>query len=329
MTTPALTVVVPTYQRRDRALQLLRALGAQTLAASDFETVVCIDGSTDGTREALASFEAPYALYLVEQENRGRASARNAAIRMGRGEILVMLDDDMEPAPGCLEAHLAAHRGHDRRGVLGAVPIRVAPDAPAASRYIAQRFNGHMANLERANYRMLLTDFYSGNFSVRRDVLAEAGGFDETFTEYGNEDLELSWRLARAGVSFTYEPAALAHQHHDKDFAALARDRMAEGRTAVQFARKHPSVFEELRLGHFDTGSRALRFLRNAMLRARGLASLVVRIEPVVARLPGSATFYDLALNWFYWLGVRAALSAPPPGGEPAPLAALARRLGA
>ena len=62
MSPPAVSVVIPTYQGRDALLRSLDSLGRQTLSADEFEVVVVVDGSRDGTREALEAVETPFAL---------------------------------------------------------------------------------------------------------------------------------------------------------------------------------------------------------------------------------------------------------------------------
>ncbi len=336
MSAPTLSVVVPTYQRRVHLERALRAFAAQTVPPDAFEVIVSVDGSTDGTTEMLRAITVPYRLVALERPNQGRARAINAGLAAARGELVVLLDDDMEPAPAFLEAHRARHDGQPALGVLGAVPVRVDPAAPPSTRYVGEVFNRHLANLARADYRWLLVDFYSGNFSVRRDVLERVGGFDESFTRYGNEDLELSVRLRRAGVTIVYSPAALAWQTNDKRFAELARDKREEGRTAVQFATMHPEVFPNLRLAWFGDAPAPNRALRAALLalarRWPAMPDLVVRVEALLSRHdpPGLALLDPQALGFFYWLGARDALVAQPQAVDRCPpLRTLARALGA
>lgn len=311
---PAASVIVPTYRRRASVLRLCEALAKQTLPPERYELIVSIDGSEDGTREALEALHPPYALSVLWQPNRGRAAALNAGIRCARGMLVVLLDDDMEPAPELLEAHIRAHADGTPRGVMGAVPVHIDAGAPPAKRYIGEKFNRHLENLRRPDYTLRFTDFYSGNFSLRRDTFLDVGGFDESFREYGNEDLELSLRLRRAGIALVYEPAALAVQHNSKDFATLARDSMAEGRTAVQLARMHPEIFGELKLGTFHDGPRTLLALRNTLFglsrRWTSVPQAIVALERWLARtgLAGEP-FYRLALGFFHWLGARSALA--------------------
>jgi len=330
----SISVVVPTYQRRARVLALLDALGRQTRPAASFEVVVSVDGSTDGTLEALRSLATGFALRTLWSRRRGRAGALNAGIEVSSGELTLLLDDDMVPGPELLAAHWRAHEGRPRIGVMGAVPIDIDAAAPPDVRYIAAKFNGHLANLARPERTLELTDFYSGHFSIPRDVLVEIGGFDEEFRMYGNEDLELSFRLARAGVALVYEPSAVARQHNDKRFPALAEDSVAEGHTAVMFALKHPEAFAHLKLGTYAQGPRLLRLVRDWLLqispRETRPPAWLLRLERVIARVdpPGIATFYRLALGYLYWLGVREAIRAARGAGRSIdPLMRLAKDL--
>ena len=330
----SISVVVPTHQRRERVLAMLKAFSRQTFPATRFEVVVSIDGSTDGTREALEAVTTVHALRVLWHTRRGRAAALNAGVDASSGELTVLLDDDMEPAPEFLDAHWRAHSDRTRRGVMGAVPIHVDPGAPPAVRYIAAKFNGHLARLARPEHTLQLTDFYSGNFSIRREVLRDVGGFDEDFRLYGHEDLEWSFRLSGAGVVLAYDGGALARQHTDKGFLALAEDSVAEGRTAVLFALKHPDAFPQLKLGTFSRGPRVLRFVRNQLLRlgrhGPAIPDWVIRLEAGLARVdpPGMTSFYRLALGYLYWIGARQAIDEARRAARPiGPLAGLAKDL--
>jgi glycosyltransferase involved in cell wall biosynthesis len=315
-TAPQVSVVIPTYRRRDSVDQALKALAQQSLPAPAFEVIVSIDGSEDGTRELVAGFPADYALHGLWQLNRGRAAAVNAGLRQAAGRVVVLLDDDMEPAPGCLKAHWESHAGiGPRRGVVGAAPIRLDANAPrVAAEYVAPKFNRHLERLADADHRFGLRDFYTGNFSICRQVLLEVGQFDEDFKIYGNEDLELSYRLTRAGVALAYSAEALAYQHYTKDFPALARDTLAKGQTAVLLARKHPDTFNALQLSTYAQGSPAWRAVRAALLalaaRRPGTLDTLVRGVGRLERRPGRVlrVAYRWVLDVCYWAGVQKAL---------------------
>lgn len=328
---PRVSVVIPTRQRRDSVARAIRALSRQTVSAGEYEVIVAIDGSTDGTRELVSSMETAFTVHTISKPRGGRASACNAGLRLATAPIVVFLDDDMEATAGFLAAHLDAHARQSRVGVVGAVPILVSESSTPVARYVASRFNGHLGNLAAPGYQFGVRDFYSGNFSVEREMMGRIGGFDESFTEYGNEDIDLSLRLRGAGVTLVFRPDAIAHQHYEKDFAALARDNEDKGRTAVQLATKHPEVVNDLRLSQFHRGAYLPRLARNALLaatrRRSGTRDLVIRTMSRLSdsNVPGLRHAYPIVLDYLYWLGVRSARGERDASAEPDPAPAPTR----
>ncbi|MGE5262963.1 MAG: glycosyltransferase family 2 protein [Acidobacteriota bacterium] len=306
----SISVVIPTYQRRESVRRLLAAFAAQTMPPQDYQVIVSIDGSEDGTREMIERLPVPFPLEALWQPNRGRATACNAGIRAARGELIVMLDDDMEPVPDFLTAHVRAHAADRRLGVLGAVPARVDAAAPPISCYIADKFNRHLANLAQAGHQIKLRDFYSGNFSIRRDILFQAGLFDESFKNYGNEDLELFLRLSKQNVCFVFCQEALAYQYSTKDLLSVARDNRAAGKTALLLSQKHPDEMVNTRLGSFHHFSSRWRTLRAGLVRLSRMVPaiphlflwLVQALER--GRFRRMQTVYYFTLDYFFWLGV-------------------------
>ena len=222
---PTLSVVIPTFQRRDSLLRLLTSLTRQTLPAGAYEVIAVVDGSTDGTAEAARGLAVPYAMSVLEGPNRGRARACNAGVRAATGDVVVFLDDDMEASPDFLAAHARAHAGAIRRAVVGAAPIAISPDSPPFVRYMAKGFRKRLERLGAPGYRLHFRDTYTGNFSAPREVLLAVGGFDEAFRVYGHEDYELALGLQGAGVELVYSASACAHQHYEKTFAGIRAGR--------------------------------------------------------------------------------------------------------
>jgi GT2 family glycosyltransferase len=312
---PTVSVVIPTYQRCASIRRLLSALSQQTLPTAEYEVVVSIDGSIDGTREMVTGFAAPFHLRALWQPNAGRAAACNAGIGESLGRIVVLVDDDMEPGPRFLAAHLEAHPTGSRRGVLGAVPIHLDAGAPPVARYIQAKFKRHEAKLAQPGYSIGFRDFYSGNFSISRDVLLEVGLFDPAFNMYGNEDSELALRLLRAGVALVYNQEAAATQYYQKDFAALASDNESKGRTAVLCLQKYPETIVSLRQ-RSRKASWKWRMTRSLLLSATtavgSIPELMMRLVDWQERRrsPGLDRYYRLALDYFFWLGAGRAMRA-------------------
>lgn len=329
---PEVSVVIPTYQRRESVVRALAALAQQELPPERFEVIVSVDGSTDGTLAAVEAYDAPYTLRAVGQPHAGRAAACNAALALARGEVIVILDDDMEPTPPCLSRHRRHHPAGSRVCVMGAVPVHLDALSPPVARYVAWKFDVHLAKLARSDHAFVLRDFYSGNASVRRDVLFEVGLFYPGFTLYGNEDIELSLRLREAEVELRYDAEAAAVQHYVKSLVGLAGDSREKGHTAVLLTTVHPAAFNGLQLAEYGSGSRPWRALRlllvAATLRWPVTSKLILTCSRLLERagLGRRPYFYVFLLDYFYWVGVAEALADAPASGELGALAADLRR---
>src|ERR687897_810012 len=107
--TTCVSVILPTFQRRELASRALASVLAQTY--DNFEVIVSDDGSTDGTAEAVASLRDPRIRYAW-QPNQGVAAARNAGLRLARGATVAFLDSDDRWLPEHLEVVTAALDRH-------------------------------------------------------------------------------------------------------------------------------------------------------------------------------------------------------------------------
>jgi glycosyltransferase involved in cell wall biosynthesis len=313
MTTTARTsVLIPTRQRRELLGRALLALGRQTVPPEAFEVVVAVNGSTDGTHDMLAALAPAYSLRAIDVDRPGRGAALNAALALARADAVVFLDDDMEPTPGFVAAHARAHDAAERVGIVGAVPVAAGSGAALAERYVAERFDSHLRKLAQ-----LATigpgDFYSGNFSVRRDVVTMAGGFDAGYTAYGNEDRDLAVRLLAAGVALRFSAEALAVQRYAKGAGELIADHVQKGRTAVRFRRAHPGTPGEAPFRSYRGGSLPRRAARGALLAAGaawpGCDRLVSSAGRMLERYdpPGALRLLPVLLDYAFWRGVAAA----------------------
>ncbi|MEU1965808.1 glycosyltransferase family 2 protein [Micromonospora sediminicola] len=246
--TPELSVVMPTFQDPHCLELTLRALARQTLPPDRFEVVVVRDGgSPDGYPEALAA-GAGLRLRLVElAERRGRAGVRNEGVRHAAAPLLVFLDADSWSLPDLLERHLAHHRepGHPevligRRDDIGLAHLpAVLRDDPAAIPRLSphggdMRFPPDGVPDQRRDWLEVgWTVAYTHNISLSRELFDRVGGFREEFAlSYGMEDIELFYRVDRAGASFGYDDdARVVHLPHHRNMGRNWAEMMANTRS--------------------------------------------------------------------------------------------------
>ena len=328
-TVPFLSVVIPTFNRRDSLEVTLEALARQLQVPGGFEVVVVSDGSTDGTDTFLAGWasrpDLPYVLRVVNQDNGGPAKARNRGVAEARGTVVVFLDDDVEPLPQCLSAHAARHRDDPMLVLIG--PMSPDPHRRSAEPvWIA--WEHAMLEKQYRSFRLgIWTDddcgpnnFYTGNASVRRDHIRRVGGFDEGFTR--QEDVELAVRLEReCKVHFRFDPTPGALHRPTRTFASWLRVPYAYGKLDVVRAQRGDASWKRLR-DLFRSRQRATQVLAHFVLPSerRGvvLRGTLRRVAELLYAVPmGSAQRVGLSMlsalyNVHYLEGARDELGAWP-----------------
>jgi len=289
-----LSIQLCTYNRAHLLGRVLDACFDQTLAPDDYEVVLVNDGSPDDTPAVIerAQAIAPCRFTVVHQPNGGLAKARNAGIARCTGERIAFIDDDVLPTPVFAEEHLRSDTKHGDVVVRGAVINTESFDRLPLPVWSLKNYS--------ANW------FWTSNVSVRRARLDAAGGrFDESFSEYGWEDIELGLRLRALGTRAVFNKRAVAFHYKPRpkgtNVAGMLRQVRAQARTAVRLEQLHPSWRVALAIG--DTPPQ--RLLGEA-LRA---PAIVARLERIVgetggerrlslarlgaARLLASAAYYD------------------------------------
>lgn len=292
-----ISVVIPTYNRLETLRYVIPALLAQDLPAQEFEIIVADSLSNDGTAEFLAQSAAgaPHVRHLPGPYT-GRAAARNAGIGAARAPIVLFTDADIIAANDLLSRHLARHaRGGGARAVVGLeVQVNSYEEYIRKSHHPSGRDELHPRSRKSLDWLYFLT----GNASAPRAELDRVGRFDEDFTGYGHEDLELGYRLKHAGVTLEYEPLAVNYHWHPVPFGEQQGRMELAGKSTVRFYRKHPTLGVQAKLGMTPLSLA----LHDVVSRAPALKSW---IEKNAAK-PGFAR--TLSFQYHYLTGVKAAL---------------------
>lgn len=308
---PSFSIVVSTYQRRAMVCETVQAIGTIGYEG-EIELIVIIDGSDDGTREALEALAVPFPYRVIWQSNGGLSSARNAGAAAARHDIVLFLDDDMICDPGIVAAHARKHMaGAD--AVLGEIPL----DGQSPPGFLTEGILTWAAeSAEQARFTNITSPFqvFGGQMSVRRPLLEQLGGFDTEFTargEYGQEDADFGVRLLR-GHKVVHAPDAISYHRYIVTPAENMQRAFKSGRADVLFLRRHPSLMPQLK-AYNRAGRRAVRFilrpLSHVPLLARLCAPLAVALANVglKTRWRSSrhlARIYYAAQQLAYWSSV-------------------------
>jgi GT2 family glycosyltransferase len=301
--TPAFSVVIPTYQRRASLERVLTTLAKQEWPADALEVLVVSDGGDDGSVEMARALPLPFATRVLEQANQGPAAARNLGVANARHPFVLFLDDDVVPDPRLLAEHARSHGSATNRVVLGPMlepPVRLQPWVRWESRRLAEQYRAMVAG----EWAPTPWQLYTGNASLRVEWIQRAGGFDTSLLRA--EDVELGFRLERLGCEFVFNPDAAGLHYATRSYrswisAGYQYGRndivfgMGEERAAGQFQHRHPLTKALVRW--------AVRN-RRAADRLPDLARPAIQGLDALRLVPLADGACGAVFNLAYWLGV-------------------------
>jgi GT2 family glycosyltransferase len=205
-----LSVVIPSYRRADLLTRCLAAVRRHAPAGSE---VIVVDDASSRSLISRTAAQFPGVATLRQPRRRGFCAAVNAGLAAARGEVVELLNDDTEVQAGWADAALACFSDQ----AVGAVAplVLCGPDGrhvdSAGDRYFfggvaGKRGHGEPLGPDHQLARPVFGASGSSAF-YRRTALERVGPFPEEFGAYF-EDIDLAFRLQRAGYRARFEPAS-------------------------------------------------------------------------------------------------------------------------
>jgi alpha-1,3-rhamnosyltransferase len=218
MQRPSVTVIIPTFNRRQWISTCLDSIKAQTYP--HVETLVIDDGSSDSTVAWLKS-QPDYSFARLHErpQNGGASNARNDGIRLAHGELITFIDSDDVLQPNHVETAVKVYRDHPDTGLFCCDSTLI--DAGGAVLFGGRTW--HQIRSEsrhmpvQTGFRSLSDIFVFSHcfpgFTVPKAVFDQIGYFDQSI--FPMDDYDLSLRIAGAGYRVYYcnEPLALRREH--------------------------------------------------------------------------------------------------------------------
>lgn len=277
---PSVSVIIPTFNRRESLLRTLESLERQTYPVDRFEVIVVDDGGADGT-EAVAQRGFPFSLQYVRQENQGAATARNRGALQSSGEFLIFVDDDIRLQPHTVE-RLAANGDMGKTILLGALTT---PHEISAGSLFARLAHSDQSNdlaggeSQQVPFQTCMT----GLLGLRRDDFFALGMFrDPTGGWPSWDDVAFGYRAHQAGYRLLRVAGAVA-EHWDYalwDLSSACRRWDRAGYSGATLLWRYPALTEHIPM-FMDKGPILWRVDRPALI-ARKLARQIVSAPPVL-----------------------------------------------
>ncbi|HVJ83050.1 MAG TPA: glycosyltransferase, partial [Planctomycetia bacterium] len=236
---PAITLVAPTHNRAASVPRIIGRLLDQDFDEVEYEVVVIDSASADDTPKVLAEMAArdprvrPYRC-----EKKGAAAARNLGVDKARGDLVVLIDDDILVRKDFLSTLWREHRERPDRVLLANIlaPWAESPDPFQRYLYAAEEVNAYgFPDPDDVPPEY----FFTGCVAIPRSVLGNTR-FDEGFTVYGVEDIDFGVELLRGGVRMRHlRELRVSHEYYPT-FKPFCRKRKLSGYSLGYYLEKKP-----------------------------------------------------------------------------------------
>jgi len=237
-------VVSAVYNEEKQVGLLLESLLTQTRVPD--EIVMVDDGSTDQTAWLIECCARHYpSVRLIRNTNQGPAASRNIAWRAAHSDIVIFTDGDCVPNHDWVEKILTGFVSEN-----GAVPTTVdqrkTQVGAVGGTYrtlndhsILARFVGYEIAWRYRNVYGEIDAHGAYNLAIRKKVLEEVGGFDESYKTPSGEDWDLTYRISRQ-YKILFVPEAIVAHAHPEAFWPYMRNQVRRGFDRIKLYNDHP-----------------------------------------------------------------------------------------
>lgn len=197
------------------------------------ELLIIDDASTDSTLDLLKEYSNKFSFfrYIISPQNNGISKTRNLLVNNAEGKYIIFIDSDVIISENLIKNHLEILKNN--------------PNVICQSQLI---ITDDLKKIKSAN---LLTDksrafFDTANLSIEKNKIIEAGYFDESFSGYGWEDLELGLRLKANGLKCIKKDYIYSFHYQEKpnikNIDSYIKKELDRARGAIFFNKKHPNL---------------------------------------------------------------------------------------
>lgn len=239
---PRISIIIPTYNRKEQLRNCLDSICKQNLPEGFFEIIVVDDGSTDDTEKFIKSYKSLEIKYL-RQNNKGAASARNTGIIYSVGEYVCFIDSDIILEKNCIKYLYSTtdkivgasifYKSVPEKIWCAGVNINLITAIPHGNNIIPTK----IYNVDYIPSCVLFT---------KREIFDKVGFFDELFNIY-YEDTDWCLRAKKIGYNIYVSPNAIAYHDVDQCHKILDIEEYYRNHiNRIRLVYKHANIYEKI-----------------------------------------------------------------------------------
>lgn len=243
------SVIFATHNREDVLERVFDAWRITDRATKYKYEIICSDdSSTDRTVSIIQSVQ-DLPVKLLRNQKGGAGKARNAALKIAAGKLIIFTGDDIFPSENFVNRHFENYLKYGNYiATLGRIDWHPKIPMNHLMRHITEIGCEQFGFIALPPYQPVdFRHFYTSNISVSAELLHSQNYFFHTgFDKCGFEDIELGYRLQKAGMRIFYDPDILAYHYHVYDSVEkFCARQMNAGKQLVAFSHMHEDLADQ------------------------------------------------------------------------------------
>ncbi|MBN2013939.1 MAG: glycosyltransferase [Candidatus Altiarchaeota archaeon] len=226
MELPTVSVIVPVHNAERIVGECIESILDLNYPKEKTEVIVVDNNSTDSTKEVIQKYPVRY----LFESRKGQFYARNLAVKNAKGEILAFTDGDCEVDKNWLK-NLMRNFTDDKIAGVGGKVVAYNPQT------VVEKYSAKYVLIQEWNVKEKYPYIVTANAAYRRKIIEELGYFDGA--QYSGGDVDMGWRVTKAGYKLIYEPDAVVLHKHRTSLYELYRQFYRYGRWYVRYFKKH------------------------------------------------------------------------------------------
>jgi len=234
-----ISVIIPTYNRKDMLEGCLKSIFSQDYNTKDYEVIVVDDASSDGTSSIVKIMAKKHKnLRLIRnRQNMGPAYSRNRGIKKSRGNIIAFTDDDCSVDNDWLRSIKITHKNFPQEYGIGGKIIGSEIKSPISRfRTFQIDYSLKKNKLGERHVRYIPTC----NVSYKKSVFKKIGFFDETYRY--SEDIDFNMRLEKIGRPICFNEDITVFHRYQRTLKKFLNVSFSYGRFIPRIKKKYPKI---------------------------------------------------------------------------------------